>query len=222
MKEQSVAVKICGLTSLDEAISCARWGADFIGFVFYEKSLRNITKEKAREIIISLPERVISAGVFVDEEIEKVIGIAKYCNLKTMQLHGGESPEYVNHLKNLGFMIIKTIFINGQPGIAEMEKYNADAYLLEPERGKARGGTGEAWDFSLASELSLKYPLILAGGLTSDNVAEAIMKVKPDAVDISSGVEFIPGHKDMNKVIRFIRNVKGCSYKPVRRILNEK
>jgi len=217
--EYRIQVKICGMTSEEDASACAGLGADALGFVFYPPSSRNISADKAKSIISSLPDNILTVGVFVDESPEMISEIAGHCGLKAVQLHGAESPAAVEALKGLNIKIIKAVFVNGRPSLDEMSQYEADAFLIEAPRGPIPGGTGTAWDWGRVKGLSGSYPVILAGGLNPENVTEALEASLPDAVDVSSGVEISPGRKDIEKVRRFIESVRNCSFLTTRRIL---
>ncbi len=219
--EYTIQVKICGITIEEEASACVSLGADAIGLVFYPPSSRHVSREQARRITAVIPDNILTVGVFVDEAPETVESIVEYCGLKAVQLHGVESPAAAMAMKSMKVKIIKTIFANGTPALSDMEYYDVDAFLLEAPRGPIPGGTGTSWDWSLITDLSKSYPVILAGGLNPENVVEAVRASLPDAVDVSSGVERAPGLKDMDKVHRFIESVKGCSTRTTRRILYE-
>jgi len=215
-------IKICGLTHIDEALFCAESGADAIGFVFYRKSPRYVLPNQARTIIAALPRNIQTVGVFVDESFNSIAEIVMNCGLKAIQLHGNESPEDVEKLKSLGAPVIKSMYMKGDPSIERAPLYNASAYLVECEKGILPGGNAMTWKWEDAAGFGKHHPFILAGGLTPDNVLTAISTAKPDAVDVSSGVEVSPGKKDIQKVRQFIANVK--KYKnnqKLRRIFHE-
>jgi len=215
----SPQVKICGLTSVNEALQCATLGANAIGCVFYPKSPRNISKQQAKKICLALPPDVITVGVFVNETFSGIMHKVEYCGLKAVQLHGRESPELVDRLCQENIMVIKALFAEGNPTLEEASNYNATAYLVECGRGKLPGGNAMTWDWEKANSIGKKYPLILAGGLTPENVCQAITASTSDAVDVSSGVEASPGQKDLNKVAVFMDAVSRWSLnKNLRRI----
>ena len=204
-------IKICGLTRSDEAIECARLGADAIGLVFYPASPRNLSRQKAKEISLALPSEVTTVGVFVNETFSNIMEIVQYCKLKAVQLHGDESPKLVNKLRKENIIVIKALFTNKKPFLKDISDYNASAYLVECGKGILPGGNAEAWNWEEAREAGMKYPLILAGGIDRNNVSKAVAAGLPDAVDISSGVEFYPGRKDPEKVKSFIKAVSECN-----------
>jgi phosphoribosylanthranilate isomerase len=202
-------IKICGLTLPDQARACADLGADAIGLVFFEKSPRNVTPEQAAAISAELPPEVAAAGVFVDPDRETLINIVRRCALDVVQLHGCESPEFVSDIHAiLQVPVIKVLFATRSPGFEDAKAYGASGYLVECGRGPLPGGNAMAWDWAAAQTVGRDFPLILAGGLAPDNVAEAIGACLPDAVDASSSLEAGPGVKDLEKVARFIAQVK--------------
>jgi len=208
-------VKICGLTRVDEAQGCVELGAAAIGCVFFPKSPRNVSEEQARSICRSLPPRVCSVGVFVNEGFSAIMGKVERCGLKAVQLHGLESDDLVKKLLGEGVRVIKALFINGTPAPDVVGAYSASAYLVECAGGPLPGGNAKTWDWSSAASLCTQYPVVLAGGLNPENVGEAIKAALPDALDVSSGVESSPGRKDLDKVKRFMEGVflSGCAIK---------
>ena len=205
--EHKVAVKICGVMSSAEALLCAGAGADMIGLNFSPQSVRCITPETGAEIVAAAREQFRQlkfVGVFVDQEREFVETVAAELALDAVQLHGTETPGYVHDLKVPS--VIKALRVSGTPDVSACR---CDAILLDTFSAKAPGGTGETFPWSIAAELRPQVSrLILAGGLTSANVAEAIRTVRPFAVDVCSGVESSPGHKDEAKVRAFLRAVE--------------
>lgn len=200
-------VKICGLTRVEEALTCVEMGARAIGCVFYPKSPRHVQEEQARDIFAALPEPVSSVGVFVNEGFSEIMRRVEVCGLKVVQLHGQESPHLVDRLLQESLQVIKVLFANATPSLQMAESYSASAYLVECSGGRLPGGNALAWDWEKAVGLSQRLPLILAGGLNPDNVSQAIQAACPDAVDVSSGVEIEPGRKDSRKVKRLLDNV---------------
>ncbi|WP_026694302.1 phosphoribosylanthranilate isomerase [Peribacillus kribbensis] len=196
-------VKICGIMDIQTAEAAAGYGADALGFVFAE-SKRKIEKETAREIISTLPAHIEKVGVFVDETAEEIREIAEYTGLTLIQLHGDEGADFI---RTLGMPVIKGISF--QPGSKSViQQFGSEFILLDAPRGKYHGGNGEAFDWEAIRGLgSHTKNLILAGGLTPENVAEAVSIVEPYMVDVSSGVE-TDGRKDLGKIKRFIENAK--------------
>jgi phosphoribosylanthranilate isomerase len=199
-------VKICGITNLEDALLAAALGADALGFIFYPKSPRVVAPETARAIIKQLPPFVTTVGVFVDEEAAKVRDLAAQVGLDWLQLHGKESPDYC---RSLGRRIIKGFRIKDQSSLADLAAYRdaAQALLLDTYKKGLPGGTGESFDWQLAREARPFGPIILSGGLTPGNVAQAIAIVQPQAVDVASGVEAAPGQKDPAKLRAFFEAV---------------
>jgi phosphoribosylanthranilate isomerase len=192
-------IKICGITSLQDALAVVQYGSDALGFVFAE-SPRKISPERAREIILRLPPFITTVGVFVDEPAEMVQEMALLCRLDALQFHGHESPEYCQYFDR---KVIKAFKMGTGSIDQEMARYDVDAYLLDSSTG---GGSGQRFNWDLAT--GVKGRIILAGGLTPENVAQAIAKVRPYAVDVSTGVEISPGRKDHPRMKEFIRNVR--------------
>ncbi len=199
-------VKICGITNSADAAAAVEAGADALGFVFYSKSPRAVTKEAARDIIAGLPPFVTTVGVFVNEVADMVKEIKEFCRLDKIQLHGEEGPEYCTKIPG---GVIKAIRIKDTGDIDSLKEYNVSAFLLDAFVEGMPGGTGTTFDWSIAVEAKRYGRIILSGGLTPENVAEAVERVAPYAVDVSSGVERTPGVKDPNKIRRFIERVKG-------------
>ena len=201
-----VKVKICGITNLEDALDAIALGADALGFVFYARSPRRVTPEQAAAIITRLPPFVAKVGVFVDEKLDRVQGIMNLCSLDYAQLHGSESPEYC---KALGQQrAIKAFRVKDGINLEQFSAYKVSAILLDSYNPNMFGGTGRAFNWELAARVARSNCVILSGGLTPQNVAEAINKVNPYAVDVSSGVEASPGKKDYAKLKAFIQAVK--------------
>ncbi len=197
-------VKICGITKIDEALACARLGADAIGCVFYPKSPRHLTDHAARAICLAVPKQVRTVGVFVNETFSSIMQRVERCRLSAVQLHGQESPDLINRLRNKSLIVIKTLFADGRPSFQEASNYHASAFLLECGQGTLPGGNALKWNWATAKNFGDKYPFIIAGGLAPDNISHAIDVSRPHAVDVSSGVEKTPGRKDLDKVAAFI------------------
>ncbi len=209
--KKKVFVKICGLTTIDEALSCAKAGADAIGFIFYPKSPRYISPEMVATIVRKLPSNVLPTGVFVDEDYNTIMQVVKATSIKAVQLHGNEPPDLVRELADEGLIVIKALFAGREPHLSKVHLYNgAHSILLEYGKGELPGGNGESWNFELAKEAldssgdKKKKKIILAGGLNPENIEKAIERANPWGVDLSSGVEFSPGKKDIDKVKKLI------------------
>lgn len=197
-----VEVKICGITNMSDAFIAAECGADALGFIFYPKSQRYVAPEKVKEIIQKLPYEIIKVGVFVNHEIHEVKEIVKFCSLNLIQLHGDETPEYCDHFQTSS--LIKAVSLRTEEDIQKLKDYSVRAILVDASEPGHYGGTGKDSDWSLAKKVKETHPLILAGGLNKENVREAIETVKPQAVDINSGVEISPGKKDPEKIKEII------------------
>jgi phosphoribosylanthranilate isomerase len=201
-------VKICGLTSVADALTAAEAGADMIGLMFYAASPRAITLARAVEISRALPPFVMRVGVFVNPEEALVTRAIGECGLSLLQFHGDEASDFCTQF---GLMSMKALRVREAASLAALENYQTDAFLLDAYAKSGLGGTGEKFDWRLAGGAQ-KYgkPIFLAGGLTPENVAEAIQQVHPFAVDVSSGVESAPGKKDPAKVRAFIAAAKNA------------
>ncbi len=209
-------VKICGITNLEDALRAVELGADAIGFVFAE-SPRRIDSQEAARIIRSLPPFVTIVGLFVDEPAEMVREIMEDCRLDALQFHGNESPEYCQQFsgpvrdKSLSTSrrTIKVFRVKDEGSLKTIPSYEVDAYLLDAYVEGAAGGTGKSFNWDLAIEAKkIGRPIVLAGGLGPDNVAQAIRKVRPYGVDVSSQIERAPGKKDHQKMRRFVQAVR--------------
>jgi phosphoribosylanthranilate isomerase len=204
----SVKVKICGITSVADVITAAESGADAIGLMFYDQSPRHVSMKAAAEIARQTPPFVIKVGVFVDPSEDLVMRAIGDCGLNLLQFHGDESPEFCTQF---GLMSMKAFRIRDTESLKALPDYPTDAWLLDACASGKLGGTGEKFNWDLALEAQKLGRLIfLAGGLTPENVAEAVRKVRPYAVDVSSGVESAPGKKDAARVKAFIDAAKGA------------
>jgi len=202
----SVKVKICGITNLVDATAAAEAGADALGFVFCEQSPRCVSVEAAAEIIRGLPAFLVKVGVFVNAPTDLVYRSIAQCGLNLLQFHGDETPEYC---VQFGLMSMKAFRIRDQNSLSDLPKYHTDAWLLDAFAPDKAGGTGQRFNWELAVQArDLGRPIFLAGGLTAENVGEAVRLVRPYAVDVSSGVEAAPGKKDPEKVKAFIGEAK--------------
>ncbi len=212
-------IKVCGFTNVEEMITCASLGADAVGFVFYPKSPRNVTEDQAREMALAVPPDVTPVGVFVNETFSAIMRKVERCFLRAVQLHGRESPGLVSRLQKERLPVIKALFSEGSPSFKDVSNYAASAYLVECGKGLLPGGNALIWDWKEAKRLGDAYPRILAGGLTPENVYDAVTAGEPDAVDVCSGVESAPGRKNLEKVKAFIDAVSRCDLrKNLRRI----
>jgi len=200
-----IKIKICGITNLEDALASADSGADALGFNFYKKSPRCIEPEKAAEIIAQLPPFVMPVGIFVNEREEKIREIQQTACLQALQFHGDESPEFC---QRFGGRVIKAFQVKDKESLKNMAHYHVGAFLLDSYRDGVRGGTGVTFDWHLAVVAKTFGKVILAGGLTPENVAEAVKLVQPYGVDVAGGVEKEKGIKDHAKIKKFIAEVR--------------
>ena len=202
----SVKVKICGITNVADALAAAGAGADMIGLMFYEGSPRHVTIATAAEISRALPPFVLRVGVFVNPEEALVTRAIAECNLSLLQFHGDETSEFCTQF---GLMSVKALRVRDAESLDQLANFQTDAFLLDAYSKSGLGGTGEKFNWELAVEAQkFGKPIFLAGGLTPENVADAVKQVRPFAVDVSSGVESAPGKKDAAKVRAFIAAVR--------------
>jgi len=205
-------VKICGITNLEDAVEAIDAGADALGFNFYKPSPRYTTPQSAREIIEQLPDAILKVGVFVNEESpDQIRQIATESGITALQLHGDESPDYCHELTDQ--YVIKALAVGHNFDTQLVERYQVNAIMLDTKHNTLRGGTGRAFDWSIAQEISKTVPtLYLAGGLSPENVAVAIETVRPYAVDACSSLEDTPGKKNGERMRAFVAAVR--SVKP--------
>jgi phosphoribosylanthranilate isomerase len=201
-----VKIKICGITNPEDAQAAVEAGADALGFVLYRKSPRYVEAEVVKRVVADLPPFVLPVGVFVNEEAATVRELMDACGLVLAQLHGDETAAYC---ESLGRPVLRAIRLRDRASLLGLGEYKGRArvrgFLLDAFAETARGGTGRMADWQLAAEAAKTVPVILAGGLTPENVGEAIRRVRPYGVDVSSGVEASPGRKDHDKIRAFVR-----------------
>ncbi|HIJ91344.1 MAG: phosphoribosylanthranilate isomerase [Desulfobulbaceae bacterium] len=199
-------IKVCGMREMAEVAAVVAAGVDAVGLIFVEKSPRYIDPDRAREIVRNLPPFVDAVGVFFDQEIGLVNEIVQYCGLTKAQLHGAESPAYC---AEIDCRVLKVFRVRDSLSTEELAPYEGavSGFLLDTFHDKIAGGTGETFDWRLLEKLSFPRPVVLAGGLTPENVGEAIRLARPFAVDLNSGVEFAPGRKNLDKVRAAIAQV---------------
>lgn len=200
-------IKVCGLTRVKDARACIDAGVDAIGLVFYPPSPRFVEPKRAARIAAAVSGQAITVGVFVDETYDTIMRTTEDCLLQAVQLHGQESPALIRRLRRQNLTVIKTLFHTRTPYFKDGAAYDASAFLLECGRGRLPGGNAESWQWQTARNIDRPKPVILAGGLTPENVATAIRRGSPDAVDVSSGVESVPGRKNPTQIKSFINAV---------------
>lgn len=202
-----VRIKICGITNAEDASAAVEYGADALGFVFYPKSPRCITPENARTIIEALPPFVATVGVFVNETVETINSIRTETGISMIQLHGEEPPALCKAWPR----VIKAFRVAAMSDLDSLAQYSASAFLLDAYSPAGYGGTGQIFNWEIAVEAKRYGRIILAGGLTHDNIAQAVAKVSPYGVDVSSGVEREKGRKDLEKMRLFIERAKAAA-----------
>jgi phosphoribosylanthranilate isomerase len=203
-----VFTKVCGITNPGDAREAADAGADAIGMIFAE-SPREVNVEEARRISVALPDGVLKVGVFVDAEPEEVLQTAREVGLDLAQLHGDETPETVAAIRGAGLPVMKALRVRNAEALAEIQSYGADLIMLDAWSARVRGGTGETFDWGLAKSVKGRGNIVVSGGLTPENVREAIEFFEPYGVDASSSLEEKPGKKSGERVRRFVRAARG-------------
>lgn len=206
----SIKVKICGITNLEDARAAVEFGADALGFNFYRESPRYVAPDIAEDILEEIPPSIWKVGVFVNEAEEVVKDLSSVLGLDYLQFHGDETPYYCEQFATPYW---KAFRLQDEKSIEFMKKYRCDHYLVDSDARKAYGGTGITGNWDLAREAKKVGKVFLAGGLTPENIEMAIQVVKPDGVDVASGVESQPGKKDMKKMEDFITRAKGVDLK---------
>jgi phosphoribosylanthranilate isomerase len=206
MVEIMTIIKICGIKTLKDALAATDSGADYLGFNFYPKSVRFIEKSACAEITSMLKRehpQIKLVGVFVNSSVEEIKDILQACHLDLAQLHGDETPEIFAQLAPHAFRAFRGI----PESNAGYERSEVPAVLIDAAVKGVYGGSGVTADWTAAAKLAKKYPLLLAGGLTPENVADAVRQVQPWGVDVASGVESAPGEKDAGKMKAFVRAI---------------
>ena len=205
----SLKIKICGITNASDALAAVELGADALGFMLYSGSTRAVDRPLVAAIIRDLPPFIAKVGVFVDADEEQVRAAIEECGLDTLQFHGNESPQFCRLFQPL--KTFKAFRIHDASALKALVEYKTDAWLLDSHVPGRPGGTGVTFDWSLARQAkSHGRPIILAGGLSVANVAEAVRQVRPFGLDVSSGVESKPGKKDHSKVADFILRARSA------------
>ena len=196
-------VKICGITNAEDARVAADAGADAIGLVFAE-SPRRVNVEEARTISLVLPENILRVGVFVDEEPAEILRISREVGLDLAQLHGDETPETVTAVRRGGVKVMKALRVRDAVYLEVLDRYGADLILLDAHSERARGGTGQRFDWEAAKSSTGRDNIVVSGGLGPENVREAVEFFEPYGVDASSSLEDEPGRKNGERVRRFV------------------
>ena len=199
-------IKICGITTLDDALMCADLGIDYLGFNFYPKSSRYISPAKAAGIIEKLPPGCVPVGVFVNSHIDAIKTIQQQTTIQCIQLHGNES---FNVCQSISLPLIKAISVKSIRDLDNLAQFASISTLLIDSFDNAYGGTGSLADWKLASIAAKRYPIMLAGGLNADNIAIAISRVAPASIDICTGTEASPRSKSKIKIERLLKTVRG-------------
>ena len=198
-------IKLCGITEERDAVEAAHLGVDAVGFVFWKQSPRYVSPREAARIAAKLPPYMARVGVFVNEPASAVMDAAETAGLTTLQFHGDETPEYCR----MFVMSWYKAFTSGPAFVPEsLSRYACTTYLIDGPAGEQRGGSGRAADWTAAAAARSYGRIILSGGLTAENVAAAIQAVRPYAVDVSSGVEVVPGKKDIDRLEAFVAAVR--------------
>jgi phosphoribosylanthranilate isomerase len=205
----STKVKICGVTTLHDAELAASSGAWAVGLVFHPESPRRCDPEVAAEIAAALKRRAEVVGVFVNAPIDDVVAAVDSCSLTMVQLHGDEGPLYCEEARRRsGAKVIKAARVRSSADVRILSAYKTDYHMLDAYVPGRPGGTGQRFDWSLAADHPGRPPLVLSGGIRPDNIGEALEIVRPFAVDVSSGVESSPGHKDPAKLRELFKAVR--------------
>ena len=204
-----IPVKICGITSYEDAKIAVNYGASAIGMIFYKESPRYIYPQKVSDWISDIPAKVKKVGVFVDEKQKNIKTIVEELNLDYIQLHGYESSEYCNKMIR---PVIKAfrVGINFDPSV--INNFQVHAFLFDTYQKGKPGGTGKGFNWDLISSLKTDIPIILSGGLNHENIAKGIEAVRPSAIDVNSGVELEPGIKDKMKIIELFNSIKNINH----------
>lgn len=202
-------VKICGITRIEDALAAAAAGADALGFMFYEASPRRVARDVATAIIRELPPFLARVGVFVNPSPDEVRRAIEDCHIDTLQFHGEETPEFC---AQFGLRIIKAFRVRDAESLRALPAYAGATCLLDSFVAGQHGGTGAVFNWELAAQtVQAGRRVLLAGGLTPENAAEAVRRVRPHGLDVSSGVEVAPGMKDAAKVRAFIASAKSVA-----------
>jgi phosphoribosylanthranilate isomerase len=205
-------IKLCGITTLDDARMAVDVGAWAIGCILWPQSPRACDPAEAARIATAVRRRAQVCGVFVNQHLDEVTELVDALGLTMVQLHGDEGPAYCGEVaRRTGAKVVKAAAVRSQADVQALETFHTDFHMLDAHRPGMRGGTGETFDWELVRARRSSIPLILSGGLTPDNVAEAIAAIRPFAVDTASGTEASPGVKDPDKVAAFVEAVQATA-----------
>jgi phosphoribosylanthranilate isomerase len=201
-------IKICGITRMEDALSACDCGVNALGFIFVPSSPRFISPEAAGKIIAALPPFVVPVGVFVNESRERIEAVISHSGIRAIQLHGEEMPAETS-----GYVVpvIKGFRVRESFAVNSLDAYRVSAYLLDSYSERVHGGTGKTFDWSIAVAANHSRRIILGGGLNPQNVSEAVIGVRPYAVDVSSGVEVSSGIKDARRMKEFVQNARAAA-----------
>ncbi|MCA9408969.1 MAG: phosphoribosylanthranilate isomerase [Candidatus Omnitrophica bacterium] len=202
-------VKMCGITNHEDAQKALFYGAWAVGFVFYKKSPRYVSPSKAKKLIEGLPPFITPVGLFVNQSERAVEDICRFANISVLQFHGDETPVYCKRFKK--YKVIKAFRIRDDFDFRSLSKYKVDAYLFDAYQENAFGGTGKTFQWNLLKGQKFEKPVILSGGLTPENVAQAIAETSPYAVDVSSGIEQSPGIKSPKLIRAFMESIRASA-----------
>jgi phosphoribosylanthranilate isomerase len=206
-------IKICGLTTAEDAAAAIEMGADALGFNLFVGSKRYLPIDSARELIAALPSRIPKIAVLVDPAWDEAVRVAKLPGLTALQLHGAETPDFCRRLAEHGIRFAKALRVTTFDSVANLPSFSTQTMLLDSGLGGEFGGSGRSFPWQIAREFVDGNPdlrVVLAGGLTPENVAEAVASVRPFAVDVTSGVESSAGRKDHGRLRAFIAAARGC------------
>lgn len=206
-RDKRIKVKICGITNLPDALCAQNFGADALGFVFYPKSPRYISSRQAQKIIQRLKKSIKKIGVFVNPKVSHVRRIAELCGLDMLQFHGDEAPEFCRYFS--GYKVIKSFRVKNKASLKSIGLYKGvDFFLFDAFKKGLLGGTGAQFRWGLLKDIHVQKPFFLSGGLCAGNVGKAIKCIRPDWIDVSSGLEISPGRKDAGMLRKFIERAK--------------
>ncbi len=197
-------IKICGITNNEDAAAAVEFGADALGFIFFRGSKRYIDPAAAGEIISKLPPFITAVGVFVNQDLDEIKEIIDIAGVSAVQLHGDETPEFCS---SVPAKVIKALRVKDNIDTDSLAQYPVQAILLDTYSDSEYGGTGKSFDWGILKDIKIEQKIILSGGLSPDNVAQATDAVRPYAVDVNSGVEAGPGKKDHEKLKKFIEAI---------------